>query len=279
MDRSQGRKKSDFVAKTSVDAGAYVDYFVNGTNYKIAYSDFLAGLGVTGTIVQTGAPTGTAVLDIDGTVNKIRSIEGGAGILANVSAQNGVEIKHNFSADSTGSPLLLNVTDATPDIASLVAGDGITLASTDNYVTVSSTSLPYAQVYLSTSAITTISATDTPVKVNGTFIVGIESGFTGDTSGKIIYNGTDDIIANVKATVTFKSDTSNNQELAIYIAKNGTVQAGSEVGRIVDSGSGSYGNVGTFFKVSLSENDFVELFVENKTSTDDVDVLNVILSV
>ena len=29
MDRSQGRKKSDFVAKTSVDAGAYIDYFVN----------------------------------------------------------------------------------------------------------------------------------------------------------------------------------------------------------------------------------------------------------
>ena len=77
MDRSQGRKKSDFVAKTSVDAGAYVDYFVNGTNYKIAYSDFLAGLGVTGTIVQAGDPTGIAVLDIDGTVNKIRNIESG----------------------------------------------------------------------------------------------------------------------------------------------------------------------------------------------------------
>ncbi len=87
VDRSQGRKKSDFVAKTTVESGAFMDYFVNGTNYKITYTNFLNGLGVTGSITQTGAATGTAVLDIDGSVNKIRSIESGAGILASVSAQ------------------------------------------------------------------------------------------------------------------------------------------------------------------------------------------------
>ena len=38
MDRSQGRNKSDYVAKTSVDAGAYIDYVVNGTHYKILYT-------------------------------------------------------------------------------------------------------------------------------------------------------------------------------------------------------------------------------------------------
>ena len=74
MDRSQGRKKSDFVAKTSVDAGAYIDYFVNGTNYKILYTNFLSGLGVTGTIVSEGDASGIAVLNVDGTVNKIRNI-------------------------------------------------------------------------------------------------------------------------------------------------------------------------------------------------------------
>ena len=146
VDRTQGRKKSDFVAKTTVEAGAFMDYFVNGTNYKITYANFLGGLGVTGSIEQDGDPTGTAVLDIDGTVNKIRNIENGAGILASVSAQNGVEIKHNFAADSTGSPLLLNVTDATPDIASLVGGNGISVTSTSNYVTIDAEAQPYAQV-------------------------------------------------------------------------------------------------------------------------------------
>ena len=73
MDRSQGRKKSDFVAKTSVDAGAYIDYFVNGTNYKILYTNFLSGLGVTGTIVTEGDPSGTAVLNVDDSLHQQNS--------------------------------------------------------------------------------------------------------------------------------------------------------------------------------------------------------------
>jgi hypothetical protein len=278
MDRSQGRKKSDFVAKTSVDAGAYVDYFVNGTNYKIAYSDFLAGLGVTGTIVQAGAPTGIAVLDIDGTVNKIRNIESGAGILASVSAQNGVEIKHNFSADSTGAPLLLNVTDATPDIASLVGGTGIQVTSTSNYVTIARTAAPYAQVHIQGNATsTTIAAAGTAVKANGTFTVGIESNFTGDTTGKIVYNGTATTVFAVKATVTFSPDTANNQDLAIYIAKNGTVEAGSKIVRKVDAAQSA--NCSTFFNVSLAQNDYVELYVSNETSTDNLTVIDAVFGI
>ena len=39
VDNSDGRKKSNFVAKTSVTAGAYMDFFVNSTNYKISYAD------------------------------------------------------------------------------------------------------------------------------------------------------------------------------------------------------------------------------------------------
>ena len=279
MDRSQGRKKSNFVAKTTVDAGAYVDYFVNGTNYKIAFTDFVNDLGVTGSIETDGDPTGVPVLEIDGAVNKIRNIEDGAGIIARISAQNGLEIKHNFSADSTGSPLLLNVTDATPDIASLVAGDGITLTSTDNYVTVARAASPYAQVYLSSPATTTISASNTPVKVNGTFTVGIESNFTGDTTGKMTYNGTDTIITTVQATITYRAATSNNQRVAIYLAKNGVVEDGSKITREVDSGTGDYGNCGTFFNISLSQNDYIELFIENQTSTDDVEVRDAILGV
>ena len=123
VDQAQGRKKSTLLPR-HCSAGAFMDYFVNGTNYKISYTNFVGGLGVTGSITQTGAATGIAVLDIDGSVNKIRNIESGSGILASVSAENGLELKHNFAADSTGSPLLLNTTDATPDIASIVGGSG-----------------------------------------------------------------------------------------------------------------------------------------------------------
>ncbi len=276
VDRAQGRKKSNFVAKTSVDAGAFVDYFVNGTNFKISYANFVAGLGVTGSITQSGAPGGIAVLDIDGTVNKIRNIESGAGVLASVSSQNGVELKHNFTADSTGAPLLLNTTDATPDIASIVGGTGITATSTSTYVTISADALPHAQVHMQgNSTATTIASAGTPVKVAGTFTVGIQSGFTGDTTGKIVYNGTTTRVVNVKASATVKPATQSSQDLFLQIAKNGTVIAGSKIVREVDTAQTA--NLFTFFNISLAQNDFVEVFVGNATSTDNVVVSDIVI--
>lgn len=278
VDRSQGRKKSDFVAKTTVESGAFMDYFVNGTNYKITYTNFLNGLGVTGSITQAGAATGTAVLDIDGSVNKIRNIESGAGVLASVSAQNGVEIKHNFSADATGAPLLLNVTDATPDIASLVGGSGINLTSTSNYVTIDAEAQPYAQVTVQgNTGATTISTAGTPVKGAATYVVGIQSGFTGDTTGKIVYNGTAARVAAVHVSATFSPVASNNQEIFIQIAKNGAVEAGSKITRKVDAAESA--NASSFFNVSLSENDFIELYIGNDTSTDNVVLIDAILGI
>jgi len=278
VDRSQGRKKSDFVAKTTVESGAFMDYFVNGTNYKITYANFVGGLGVTGSIEQDGDPTGTAVLDIDGTVNKIRNIESGAGILASVSAQNGVELKHNFAADSTGSPLLLNVTDATPDIASIVGGNGISVTSTSNYVTIDAEAQPYAQVSVQgNTGATTISTAGTPVKASATYVVGIQSGFTGDTTGKIVYNGTSARVAAVHVSATFSPVAANNQEVFIQVAKNGTVEAGSKITRKVDSAESA--NASTFFNVSLSQNDYIELYIGNDTSTDNVVLIDAIVGI
>ena len=278
VDQSQGRKKSNFVAKTSVDAGAFMDYFVNGTNYKISYTNFVGGLGVTGSITQTGAATGIAVLDIDGSVNKIRNIESGSGILASVSAENGLELKHNFSADSTGVPLLLNVTDATPDIASLVGGSGINVTSTSNYVTIDAEAQPYAQVTVQgNTGATTISTAGTPVKAAATFVVGVQSGFTGDTTGKIVYNGTSERVAAIHVSATFSPVASNNQEIFIQIAKNGTVEAGSKITRKVDAAESA--NASTFFNVSLFQNDFIELYIGNDTSTDNVVLIDAIVGI
>lgn len=279
VDRTQGRKKSDFVAKTTVDAGAFMDYFVNGTNYKISYANFVGGLGVTGSIEQDGAPTGVAVLDIDGTVNKIRNVESGAGILASVSAQNGVEIKHNFSADSTGTPLLLNINDATPDIASLVAGNRISLTPSGNHVTVAVVEQPrYGTVHMQGNTTpTVISAASTPTKVVGTFTTDIVSQFLGNNNGRLTYTGASTIVLRVNATVSFTSATSPNQDVGIYLAKNGAAIAGTKIVRQVDTSGGA--NAGTFFNISFSTNDYVELFVSNDTSTDNIIVSDTILSV
>jgi hypothetical protein len=123
-------KKSNFVGTTTIPSGSTLDFVINGQNLKISAADFLTALGVTGTLIQDGAVTGTPVLDIQGTVNNIRNVEDGSGIMSSVSPENGLTLSHNFIQDTTGAPVLLNPTSLTPTIQSITGSGGITI--TDN---------------------------------------------------------------------------------------------------------------------------------------------------
>jgi len=273
---SQGRKKSEFIQQGTVLANSYLDYVVNGTNYKISYDNFVANLGVTGSIVQDGAVTGAPVLDVDGTVNKIRTIENGSGVNANVSAENGIKLSHNFVNDGTGTPLFLSTTADQPVFASLVAGNGISLTSTDNYVTIAQEGIAeYASVTMHGNATeTVIAATATPVKVAGTFIVGDEAGYTGDTTGRITHTGnTARHIINAIISMTVASGT--NHTVSMYIALNGTVIPSTKT--TTTTSSSLYRSLATFANLELDEGDYVEIFVRNESTTDNLIVLDAII--
>jgi hypothetical protein len=273
---SQGRKKSEFIQQNTVLANSYLDYVVNGTNYKISYDNFVANLGVTGSIVQDGAVTGAPVLDVDGTVNRIRTIENGSGVLANVSAENGIKLSHNFANDGTGTPIFLSTTADQPVFASLVAGNGISLTSTDNYVTIAQEGIAeYASVTMHGNATATvIAATATPVKVAGTFIVGDEAGYTGDTTGRITHTGnTARHIINAIISMTVASGT--NHTVSMYIALNGTVIPSTKT--TTTTSSGLYRSLATFANLELDEGDYVEIFVRNESTTDNLIVLDAII--
>lgn len=273
---SQGRKKSEFIQQGTVLANSYLDYVVNGTNYKISYDNFVANLGVTGSIVQDGAVTGAPVLDVDGTVNRIRTIENGSGVNANVSAENGIKLSHNFVNDGTGTPLFLSTTADQPVFASLVAGNGISLTSTDNYVTIAQEGIAeYANVHMHGNATeTVIAATATPVKVAGTFIVGDEAGYTGDTTGRITHTGnTARHIINAIISMTVVSGT--NHTVSMYIALNGTVIPSTKT--TTTTSSGLYRSLATFANLELDEGDYVEIFVRNESTTDNLIVLDAII--
>ena len=273
---SQGRKKSEFIQQGTVLANSYLDYVVNGTNYKISYDNFVANLGVTGSIVQDGAVTGAPVLDVDGTVNRIRTIENGSGVLANVSAENGIKLSHNFVNDGTGTPIFLSTTADQPVFASLVAGNGISLTSTDNYVTIAQEGIAeYANVNMHGNATeTVIAATATPVKVAGTFIVGDEAGYTGDTTGRITHTGnTARHIINAIISMTVASGT--NHTVSMYIALNGTVIPSTKT--TTTTSSGLYRSLATFANLELDEGDYVEIFVRNESTTDNLIVLDAII--
>jgi len=280
MDRSQGRKKSEFIAKNVVDAGSYMDYFVNGTNYKISYNNFVAGLGVSGSIEQDGAVTGTAVLDIDGSVNKIRNIENGPGIITAISVDNGLKISHNFTADSTGFPILKNITLASPTFVSLVAGTGIEIDAVGDTLEISSEeALEYAAVYMQgNSTETVISSTATPVKAAGTFTVGdVSAGFTADTTGKITDTEAQTHRHIINAIATLDAVSGANHLISMYIAINGTVIAETKMSDTVSAGLPR--SIATFLNTEISDLDYVEIFVRNESTTDNIIVKNAKLSI
>tara|TARA_R110002020_G_scaffold460880_3_gene679595 strand:+ start:463 stop:1308 length:846 start_codon:yes stop_codon:yes gene_type:complete len=278
MDRSQGRKKSGFVAKTSVDAGAYIDYFVNGTNYKILYTDFLGGLGVTGTIVTEGAASGTAVLNVDGTINKIRNLENGPGVISSVSANGGVKLQQNFTADSTGEPILRNITDDTPDIVSLVAGAGISIARTNNYLTISETANTILDGLVSlqaNSTATTISVAGTAVIVAGTWVVQKSGVGSATTSGRITYTGSANQELVLDASLSIKTASASAQNVSVYLAKNGTIIAASRINAETDNTMEK--NISVSWIETAAQNDYFEVFVANDTSTDNLIVSRAVL--
>ena len=277
---SQGRKKSQFVQQGTVLANSYLDYVVNGTNYKISYDNFVANLGVTGSIVQDGAVTGAPVLDVDGSVNRIRNLEGGSGINVNVSPENGVIVSHNLTASSDGLPILLNTTAASPTIASIVAGSGISIA-TVNSSGIEITSIAnqiYGKVTMQANATaTTIATQGTPVKVAGTWVVQTESNFTGNTTGRLTYNGSTTEVVSASVSITFSHAAGGTDNLAVYIAKNGSVITASKLTRAV-TGS-ARGNVGTFFNVSLATSDYLEVFVANDSDINNITVVDCLFGV
>lgn len=278
-DRAYGVKQSDFTAQTSIPSGSFLGFFANGYNYKISYTNFISGLGVTGTIVQDGAVTGTPVLDVQGTVNNIRNLEDGPGIVTNVSAENGIEISHNFTVDTTGEPLMQNISDPSPTFVSLVAGVGIDIATSGTTIEISNQlAAIYGQVYMQgNSTATVIASTATPVKVAGTWTVDIGSSFTGTTDGRLTYTGAETQVCRVETSLSLDPVSGANQHISVYLAKNGTTIAGSR--QMAHISHGAEMNISLTWQLSLATNDYIEVFVQNGTATNNITVSRAVLSI
>lgn len=160
--QSNGRKISDFINQTSLPSDAQLTYISGNTNYRISLSDFQTSLGVTGTIVQDGAVTGTPVLNTAGSVNKIRNIEDGSGIKSSVSAENGITLEHNFTEDTTGVELISDLTATQPKFRSLVAGPGMNVSASNGTIQIALSAIP-----ASTKTVIVNDINDFPAAVGG----------------------------------------------------------------------------------------------------------------
>jgi len=141
-DQSRDIKKSKFTGQSTVEDSATFDFVINDTNRKITKEDLVAEFGTTGTLQQEGDVGGTPILNKSGSINNIRNLEDGPGVKASVSPQGGATIESSFIQDTDGEPILINPTNITPTIASILQGSGISISKVGTAIQISTTDIP-----------------------------------------------------------------------------------------------------------------------------------------
>jgi hypothetical protein len=124
---------------------------------------------------------------------------------------------------------------------------------------------------------TVIASTSTPVKAAGaTTETAISQRFTVSLTNRATYVGA--INRDFKVSVVASLSSGNNNQISVYIAKNGVVMSESKTDLTTNAG-GRLENGSVQALVSLSDIDYIEVWVENNSSTNNITVedLNVII--
>lgn len=116
---------------------------------------------------------------------------------------------------------------------------------------------------------TTIASTVTYYKILGTTTAGSENQRFNHTNNRLTYVGA--LSGAFKVTAVLSASSGNNQLLIFRIAKNGTTIAESE-SQVTTSGSGRSENIKSICVTGLVTNDYIEIFVQNSTATNNVTV-------
>jgi hypothetical protein len=204
----------------------------------------------------TATFNGFSVTDSFATLNGTSVFLGGAAASANMTSGNIGSI-HNSRFFGPGTPL-----------NTIAVGDIRWVFDLNNGIQDSTIDVLMSQVANATN--TVISAVNTPTKVLGTWIEEEAFQFTTDATGKMTYVGEKDIELNVSMSFTIAPVSGTNKKLATYVAKNGTEITNSGAPAVIVSAT-NFQRVSTSWRVSLTNGDFIESYVENRT--DAVDVL------
>lgn len=127
------------------------------------------------------------------------------------------------------------------------------------------------------AAATTIAVVGTPVKMAGTTVPsGLNQKFDTATTNRALYSG---VVQDNFRVVMFASMTSgNNQDIRMFIAKNGVVVSESTA-KFRTTGSGEASSIGCQALVALAPTDYVEGWVTNDTATTAIVVTDLNLTV
>lgn len=251
----------NFVGETLGILGA-AGWVFDGTVGTIAFANTLFSGTSTGTIITVPA---TAVIS-----RRFRVIysavvvpTGGTGFNVSTSASVPVEGYIFDTCNFAGGGTYLSGIDYTYNEARFLQNRGIT-----NTAVITS----YYMNGNVTPTLTSGVAVGTPIKVAGTTTEGsISQKFDNSTSNRAVYQGA--IPRNVEVEAILSLSSGNNNQIGIYIAKNGTEISESETYITTDAG-GVLENGQTAFFVSVVDTDYIEVFVENNTAANDILVEN-----
>jgi hypothetical protein len=124
---------------------------------------------------------------------------------------------------------------------------------------------------------TVIASISVPVKVAGTTTaLSISQRFTVSTTNRATYNGA--IVRYFKVSVISSLTSGNNNSLSIYVYKNGAQIPESKI-LVTANAGGRSENASTQCIISGNENDYIEVWVENNSATNNITAvdLNVII--
>ena len=126
----------------------------------------------------------------------------------------------------------------------------------------------YGDYYISTIILTSIATQNIYVKVAGTTTSGILSNFT-SASNTLTYTGTTTRKFFVSAALAFHGDATDEYNFAIY--KNGAVVVTSKIS-VTGKGANDLAHISCQWIVELATTEFIEVFVTNTSTANDVTV-------
>ena len=112
----------------------------------------------------------------------------------------------------------------------------------------------------------------TPAVVNTGGGVVQQSGvrYTVSTGGRATYTGTKQVFVSIHASLTYEKQGGGTDTYNFFFYKNGTQLPGSSTEVVGGTGTSSDGAFGMVYGVLMEENDFIEIYIENPSSNDDM---------
>jgi hypothetical protein len=137
-----------------------------------------------------------------------------------------------------------------------------------------------ALLYSSSPATLPITTIDTPVKLTNNTNTSHKLLFT-TTTGRLTYSGPLDRKFLITANVCGLSSTTTSLNVRLFIYKNGLTVSGNRMCGHFNSSTGSLAlSLSVTTIMDLTPNDYIELWMSNKTNTDDleIEVYNITIS-